>query len=527
MKILVINCGSSSLKYTVFDMPSGTALCTGIFSQLESDAAASVTHKLPNEAQEMIKVINKKMLKTNMSHTEAISELIGILTDDKTGVLAELSEIKAVGHRVLHAGERFSESVLVNGDVKKAIQECIPLGPLHNPANLNGIEAFGELLSDVPQVAVFDTAFHQTMPEYAYMYALPYEYYERHGIRKYGFHGTSHRFVSKRCIELMGNPEHSRIITCHLGNGSSISAVVDGKCYDTTMGLTPLEGIMMGTRCGSIDPAIIGVLMEKESLTIQQVDEVLNKKSGMLGITGKTSDNIEIERLIEQGDERAILVEKMVCHQLTKYIGSLAAAMGGVDAVVFTGGIGENNPTYRARASEKLSFIGVDIDEKKNNTRGEEIEFSTSASKVRMFVIPTNEELMIAQDTYELVNCDCRFVYSDALYEEMQLPDDNRIRECFKNTPELFAYCDEILGYYKDNGIDLLLDFLSDSSSTLDFFEKVAATKSKIESNLQRLSIYMDSEGNYSETDELKRTIIIKRAINELLDSLEDKNADE
>ncbi len=403
MKILVINCGSSSLKYTVFAMPAGRVLCTGIFSQLESKSMATVTYKKVDMYGKMTKVVDKAALKTYMSHTEAIEELVQILTEPYTGVVNDLSEIKAVGHRVLHAGEKFSESVLVNDAVKKAIEECIPLGPLHNPANLNGIKAFEELLPDVPQVAVFDTAFHQTMPQYAYMYALPYEYYEKHGIRKYGFHGTSHRFVSKRCIELLGNPEHSKIITCHLGNGSSISAIVDGKCYDTTMGLTPLEGIMMGTRCGSIDPAIVGVLMEKENLTIEQVDEIMNKKSGMLGITGKTSDNIEIEKLIAEGDEKAILVEQMVCHQLTKYIGSFAAAMGGVDAIVFTGGIGENNPKYREKVAEKLGFMGVSVDKEKNNTRGEEIEFSTPDSKVKIFVIPTNEELMIAQDTFELV----------------------------------------------------------------------------------------------------------------------------
>ena len=403
MKILVINCGSSSLKYTVFAMPTGMALCTGIFSQLESKSVATVTHKKSDLDGNMIKLVDKAPLKECMTHTEAITELVKILKAPGIGVLHDLSEIKAVGHRVLHAGEKFSESVLVNEDVKKAIEECIPLGPLHNPANLNGIKAFEKLLPGVPQVAVFDTAFHQTMPQYAYMYALPYEYYEKHGIRKYGFHGTSHRFVSKRCIELLGNPEHSKIITCHLGNGSSISAIVDGKCYDTTMGLTPLEGIMMGTRCGSIDPAIIGVLMEKENLTIEQVDEIMNKKSGMLGITGKTSDNIEIERLIAEGDQKAVLVEQMVCHQLTKYIGSFAAAMGGIDAIVFTGGIGENNPKYREKVAEKLGFMGVAIAESKNNTRGEEIEFSTPDSKVKMFVIPTNEELMIAQDTFELV----------------------------------------------------------------------------------------------------------------------------
>jgi acetate kinase len=401
MKELVINCGSSSLKYTVFEMPEGKELCNGIFQQLTTDKP-TFTHKLPNAEGKMVKVENDTPLTPMADHADAIKILVKALTDPEKGVMKDIGEIKAVGHRVLHGGSKFSGSVRVNEAVKEAIIECIPLGPLHNPANLKGINAFEELLPGVPQVAVFDTAFHQTMPDYAYMYALPYKYYEEDGIRRYGFHGTSHRYVSERCIDLLGNPEHSKIVSCHLGNGSSISAVVDGKCLDTTMGLTPLEGIMMGTRCGSIDPAIVTTIMKKEGLTPDEMDSLMNKKSGMLGLSG-TSDNRTIESRAKEGDERAKLVESMFCHQLTKYIGSFAAAMGGVDAVLFTGGIGENNPQYRTRVAEKLKFLGVEIDEEKNALRGKEIEISTPDSKVKLFVIPTNEELMIAKDTYELL----------------------------------------------------------------------------------------------------------------------------
>ena len=399
---LVINCGSSSLKYTVFDMPEGTELCNGIFAQLGT-SLPEFTHKKPDENGKSVKLIDKEMLPPMSDHTDAIKKLVATLTDAKLGVMKDISEVKAVGHRVLHGGSKFSGSVRVDGAVKEAIKECIPLGPLHNPANLKGIKAFEELLPGVPQVAVFDTAFHQTMPDYAYMYALPYKYYEEDGIRRYGFHGTSHRFVSARCIELLGSPEHSKIVSCHLGNGSSISAIVDGKCLDTTMGLTPLEGIMMGTRCGSIDPAIVTTLMKKYNLTPDEMDTVMNKKSGMLGLTGDTSDNRTIEQRAKAGDERAKLVENIFCHQLTKYIGGFAAAMGGVDAIIFTGGIGENNPQYRTRVADKLAFLGITINEEKNALRGKEIDISTPDSKVKVFVIPTNEELMIAKDTYELL----------------------------------------------------------------------------------------------------------------------------
>lgn len=416
-KELIINAGSSSLKYQVFDMPEANVLAKGIFEQIGTDC--TFTHKIEKDGEE-IKIYSKKPVKAN-DHNDAISILLDTLTDKEIGVLDSMADISAVGHRVLHGGEEFSGSVLVTEDVKAAIRKCIPLGPLHNPANLIGIEVCEKIMKGVPQVAVFDTAFHATIPDYAYMYALPYKYYLQHGIRKYGFHGTSHRYVSARTADFLQkkypgkyNPDELKIVTCHLGNGSSISAVKGGKCFDTTMGLTPLEGIMMGTRSGSIDPAIIAVLCEREDLTAKEVDNILNKKSGMLGLTAEydenfneipgtaTSDNRTIEGRSKDGDKRAQLVESMLCHQLVKYIGGFAAAMGGVDAVVFTGGIGENNPHYRTRVAEKLGFLGTKIDETPNAVRGEEIEISTEDSALKLLVIPTDEELLIAQDTYEL-----------------------------------------------------------------------------------------------------------------------------
>ncbi|MBQ9946386.1 MAG: acetate kinase [Clostridia bacterium] len=398
MKILVFNCGSSSLKYQLFDMTTNELLAKGICEQIGKDS--TFTHKVPADESKNCKAVPIEMA----DHSAAIKIVIDTLTSADQGVIGSMAEIAAVGHRVLHGAEKFSGSVLVTEDVKAAIRECFDLGPLHNPANLMGIESCEKVMPGVPQVAVFDTGFHATMPDYAYMYALPYRYYKDYGIRRYGFHGTSHRFVSKRCIELLGGKaEGTKIVTCHLGNGSSIAAVKDGKCLDTTMGVTPLEGIMMGTRCGSIDPAIIPIIMKKENLTPDQIDNIMNKESGMLGVTEKTSDNRTIETDAKNGDERAKLVESMLCHQLVKYIGGFAAAMGGVDAVVFTGGIGENNPHYRTRVAEKLEFLGTAINEEANGKRGEELEISVPGSKVKLFVIPTNEELMIAQDTYEIV----------------------------------------------------------------------------------------------------------------------------
>lgn len=399
MKILVINAGSSSLKYQLIDMDDESVLAKGNCEQIGTES--TFTHKVPSDESKNIKALPYEM----PDHATAIQVVVKTLTDPEHGVISSMDEIDAVGHRVLHGAEKFSGSVLVTDDVEEAIKECFELGPLHNPANLTGIKACQKIMKWVPQVAVFDTGFHQTMPDYAYMYALPYEYYEKYGIRRYGFHGTSHRFVSKKAIEMLGNPEHSKIVTCHLGNGSSISAIVDGKCFDTTMGVTPLEGIMMGTRCGSIDPAIIPIIMKKEHLTPDEIDTVMNKKSGMLGLFG-TSDNRTIESEAKKGNTRAKLVESMLCHQLTKYIGGYAAAMGGLDAVVFTGGIGENNPQYRDRVCDKLAFMGLKINYEFNDTlrHGAEGEISTPDSKIKAFVICTNEELMIARDTKEIVS---------------------------------------------------------------------------------------------------------------------------
>lgn len=399
MKILVINAGSSSLKYQLIDMDDESVLAKGNCEQIGDNS--TFTHKVPADESKNIKALPCEM----PDHATAIQVVVKTLTDPEHGVISSMDEIDAVGHRVLHGAEKFSGSVLVTDEVEAAIKECFELGPLHNPANLTGIKACQKIMQGVPQVAVFDTGFHQTMPDYAYMYALPYEYYEKYGIRRYGFHGTSHRFVSKKAIEMLGSPEHSKIVTCHLGNGSSISAIVDGKCFDTTMGVTPLEGIMMGTRCGSIDPAIIPIIMKKENLTPDEIDTVMNKKSGMLGLFG-TSDNRTIESEAKKGNERAKLVESMLCHQLTKYIGGYAAAMGGLDAVVFTGGIGENNPQYRDRVCDKLAFMGTKINYELNDTlrHGAEGEISTPDSKVKVFVICTNEELMIARDTKEIVS---------------------------------------------------------------------------------------------------------------------------
>ena len=420
VKELIVNAGSSSLKYTLFLMPEKEVLCNGIFEQL-CTKTPTFTHKLPDENGDLKKVIDKMPIKEGAEHREAIEILIDTLVGEEFGVLKSMDEIAAVGHRVLHGGEEFPNSVLITEEVKESVRKCIPLGPLHVPANLTGIEVCESVMKDTPNVAVFDTAFHQTISKEAFMYALPYEYYEKYGIRRYGFHGTSHKYVSKRTTEFLMekypgkyNADELRVVTCHLGNGSSLSAVKGGKCVDTTMGLTPLEGIMMGTRSGSIDPAIIPVLCEKEGLTAQEVDTILNKKSGMLGLTAQydenyneipgtaTSDNRTIEGRSRNGDERAQLVEKMLCHQLVKYIGGFAAAMGGVDAVVFTGGIGENNPHYRTWVAEKLGFLGTTIDEAPNSVRGEEIEISTEDSTLKLLVIPTDEELLIAQDTYEL-----------------------------------------------------------------------------------------------------------------------------
>ena len=398
MKILVINAGSSSIKSQLIDMATEKVIAKGMCDRI---GIAGGNFKLKADGREDYK-LDIQMA----NHKEAVKLVLDALVSPEHGVIESLSEISAVGHRVLHGGEKFSGSVIVDENVIAAIEECCELGPLHNPHNLTGIRACEAMMPGVPQVAVFDTGFHQTMPDYAYMYALPYEYYEKYRIRRYGFHGTSHRYVSLRAAEMLGRKD-LKIVTCHLGNGSSIAAVKDGKCFDTTMGLTPLEGIMMGTRCGSIDPAIIPLLMKKENLTPDEIDTIMNKKSGILGVSQVTSDNRDIEQGAKEGNERYQLIESMICHQLTKYIGGYAAAMGGVDAVVFTGGIGENNPHYRARVAEKLAFMGVELDEETNKKAmrtSEEFVLTTPDSKVKVLMIPTNEELMIAKDTLELVS---------------------------------------------------------------------------------------------------------------------------
>lgn len=399
MKILVINAGSSSIKYQLIDMATEAVLAKGLCDRIGIDGG-NFKHKVEGREDYKIDIQMK-------NHAEAVQLVLDTLVSKEHGVISSLSEISAVGHRVLHGGEKFSGSVIIDEKVIAAIEECCELGPLHNPHNLTGIRACGKLMPGVPQVAVFDTGFHQTMPDYAYLYALPYEYYEKYHIRRYGFHGTSHRYVSMRAAEMLGKkPEDLKIVTCHLGNGSSIAAVKGGKCYDTTMGLTPLEGIIMGTRCGSIDPAIVPLLMKKENLTPDQIDHIMNKKSGMLGVTQVTSDNRDIEEGARNGNKRYQLVESMLVHQLTKYIGGYAAAMGGVDAIVFAGGIGENNPHYRTRVAKNLEFLGVAIDEELNQkAKRTSVEYDISApgAKVKMLVIPTNEELMIAKDTEELV----------------------------------------------------------------------------------------------------------------------------
>ena len=396
MKILVINAGSSSLKFQLIDMENEAVIAKGICEEIGGKSGFK------------LKGPGREDYKTNDSlptHAEAFKLVLDSLVDSKIGVIKSVDEIGAVGHRVVHGGEKLSDSALVTDEVKAIIKECSDLAPLHNPANLNGIIEC-EKIMNVPQVAVFDTAFHATMPDYVYTYALPYEYYEKYKIRRYGFHGTSHKYVSQRAIAMLGKKaEDTKIVTCHLGNGASLSAVKGGKCYDTSMGVTPLEGIMMGTRSGNIDPAIIPYLMRKGELTTaDDIDKMMNKKSGMYGVSGGISDNQEICRLADEGDKRANLVSDMYTHQLTKLVGGYIASMGGADAIVFTGGIGENSGGYRAAVCENLAFLGIKVDPEKNKVRGCEIDISTPDSPIKVFVIPTNEELVIARDTLAIVN---------------------------------------------------------------------------------------------------------------------------
>jgi acetate kinase len=404
MKVLVINCGSSSLKYQLIEPESNLVMAKGIADRvgLQLYEKASLTHR-----------VNEKVWRYEVdmpNHFRAMEEVAKVLTHPEMGVIKSLEEIDAVGHRVVHGGERFTSSVLIDREVEKAIEECANLAPLHNPPNLTGIRAAKAFLPKVPHIAVFDTAFHSTIPPYAYIYALPYEFYERYRIRRYGFHGTSHYYVARRAIQYLKekfsiDPSQSKVITCHLGNGCSITAVLGGESVDTSMGLTPAEGLVMGTRCGDIDPAIIPFLMEKEGYSPKDIDDILNKKSGLLGISGKTNDMRDIEEEIARGDKRAKLAFDVFCYRVKKYIGAYAAAMGGVNAVVFTGGIGENGAMEREAICSGLEFLGIEIDPEKNEImiKGKEGDISKEDAPVRVLVIPTNEELVIAQETARIV----------------------------------------------------------------------------------------------------------------------------
>lgn len=396
MKILVINCGSSSLKFQLICSEDDTVLAKGLCERIGLEGSRLVYQPTDREKE----VIEETM----PDHQKAVSLVIAALTNDTTGVVKDLSEISAVGHRIVHGGERFAGSVLIDDEVISAIEECNDLAPLHNPANLIGITACRALMPDTPMVAVFDTAFHQTMPQKAYMYGLPYHYYEDYKVRRYGFHGTSHSYVSERVAELLDKPYQAlKIIVCHLGNGASICAVHNGKSVDTSMGLTPLEGLIMGTRSGSIDPAIVEFIANKEGKSITEVMHVLNKESGVLGLSGIGSDFRDITEAMNQGNERAKLAIEAYCYQVAKYIGAYTAAMNGVDAIVFTAGLGENNGYVRKLICSYFAYLGIGIDDGQNEKRGEEVIISTPDSKVKVLVVPTNEERRIAKETIALI----------------------------------------------------------------------------------------------------------------------------
>ena len=396
MKVLVINCGSSSLKYQVLDMTTETLLCKGLVERIGMEGSV-ITH-------EKIGMDKFKLESPMKSHKEAIGHVLDAVIDADHGVVKSMDEIGAVGHRVVHAGEKFASSVLITPEVKKALEECIDLAPLHNPPNLLGIDACEQLMPNTPMVGVFDTAFHQTMPPESYIYAIPYEYYQKHGIRRYGFHGTSHRYVAERAADMLNvDIEDLKLITCHLGNGASVSAIKRGKCIDTSMGFTPLEGLVMGTRSGDIDPAIVTYIREKENLKQGEANDILNKKSGVLGISGVSSDFRDIEEAAAEGNERAQLALNVFAHKVRFYIGAYIAEMNGVDAIVFTAGLGENGIAMRDVICNDLGNLGIKLDLVKNRVRGKETIISRDDSKVKVLLIPTNEELMIARDTYNIV----------------------------------------------------------------------------------------------------------------------------
>lgn len=393
MKILVLNCGSSSIKYKLFDMTSGNVMAQGGIEKIG----------LPGAFLKLTDKDGKKVIleKDIPGHQEGIEFILGVLTDTTYGCIKDYKEINAVGHRVVHGGEKFASSVLINQEVLDKVVECSDLAPLHNPANLKGINAMENLIPGIPQVAVFDTAFHQTMPEKAYMYGLPYEAYEKYGIRRYGFHGTSHRYVSKRACDILGvKYEEQKIITAHVGNGGSIAAVMNGKCVDTSMGLTPTEGLLMGTRCGDVDPGALTFLVEKEHLDAAGLSNLINKKSGVAGLVGGSSDMRDLEAAVAQGDKRAIMTLDVYNYRIKKYIGAYAAAMNGCDILVWTGGVGENQWETRRAVCQDMEYMGMKIDVEKNHgLRGEEAVISTPDSKVTIMVVPTDEEYMIASDT--------------------------------------------------------------------------------------------------------------------------------
>ena len=397
MKILVLNCGSSSIKYALYNMDDKSVMTSGGAERVGLDEAF-VKVKMPDGTK-------KKVMHDIPEHTEGVKFIFSLLTDPEIGVIKSLDEIDAVGHRMVHGGEKFNKSVVINDEVLKTFEECIDLAPLHNPANLKGVKAVSELMPGLPQVGVFDTAFHQTMPAHSYLYAIPYDLYEKYGVRRYGFHGTSHRYVSHRVCDFLGvKMDDKKIITCHIGNGGSVAAVQNGKCVDTSMGLTPLEGLMMGTRSGDIDGGAITFLEKKLGLDADGMSNLLNKKSGVLGITGISSDMREIDDAIEKGNERAKLALDMYNYRIKKYVGAYTAAMGGCDIIVFTAGVGENQYQMREAVCKDMEYMGVKLDVEKNKTiRGEEAVISTPDSKVTVCVIPTDEELMIATDTMNLL----------------------------------------------------------------------------------------------------------------------------
>lgn len=396
MNVLVVNCGSSSLKFQLINSETEEVAAKGLCERIGLDGR--LVYQPTNGEKEVIEA-------SMPTHTEAIKMVLDALVNEKTGVLKSLDEVEAIGHRVLHGGAKISDSCIINDEVISVIEECCDLGPLHNPANLMGIRACMELMPGKPNVAVFDTAFHQTMPEKAYMYAIPKKYYDEYKVRKYGFHGTSHRFVSKETIKFLGlDPENSKVIVAHLGNGSSISAVVNGKCVDTSMGLTPLQGLVMGTRSGDLDPAVLEFICAKENIDVKEMVRILNKESGLLGLSnGLSSDFRDLNEAAEGGNEDAKRAVDCLCYSIIKYIGSYVAAMNGVDAIAFTAGIGENNIKMRKDVCSSLTYLGVKLDEEKNNVRGEERIISADDSKVQVLLVPTNEELAIARETLALV----------------------------------------------------------------------------------------------------------------------------